>query len=385
MMCLDGLRVLDLSIYIPGPFATLMLSDLGAEVVKIEAPAGDPLRGQPPFDSDGVSPFYKLLNRNKQVVTLDLKSEAGKAALEELVRGADVLLESFRPGVLERLGFGAARLREINPRLVHCAMSGYGQTGPFRLRSGHDLTYIALSGGLALTGPRERPMMNFPPLADHAGAMQALVAILAALVRRGVTGQGGSIDVSLFEAALAWQYMPLTLGRRPGEAVTREGDLLNGAAAWYRIYRTKDGRFAAFAPMEEKFWAAFCKAVERPDLLPRHADPFPQTALIAELEEIFAGRSLQEWDDLLGPADCCFEPVIDPADVPDHPHVRERGLVKVADGPDPFAEILLPALFDSQPPPPRRPMEKVAVETVLAAWGKPSVPGGLPRDSRRES
>lgn len=365
--CLAGIRVLDLSQYIPGPFCTLLLSDMGAEVVKVEPPQGDPMRTFGAADGDGLSPFYKLLNRNKAVVRLDLKSEAGQEAFRRMVESADVLLESFRPGVMERLGFGRDRLRALNPGLVHCALSGYGQTGPFRLRAGHDLTYVAMTGSLAGSGTAATPVMTFPPLADHAGAMQATVSILAALLRRGRSGQGAAIDVSLFESLLSWQYWGLTLGRR-GQNPRREHDLLNGGAAYYRIYRTRDGKFAAFAPIEEKFWAAFCTAAERPDLLPRQSEPLPQTSLISELEQLFASRSLADWEALLGPADCCFEPVLEPSDVPGHPHIQARGLIAASDGADATAEILFPALIDGMAPPPRKPLREVSAADLLAEW-----------------
>ena len=174
---LAGINVLDLSQYLPGPFAGQILADLGAEVVKVEPPAGDPMRGFMFVDEDGISPFYKQVNAGKSIIRLDLKTATDRSVFERLVRQADVLLESFRPGVMERLGFSRERLADCNPRLVHCALSGFGQTGPHRLRGGHDLTYVALTGGLSATGTEAEPVITFPPLADHAGAQQAVIAI----------------------------------------------------------------------------------------------------------------------------------------------------------------------------------------------------------------
>ncbi len=188
---LQGVRVLDLSQYLPGPFATQILADLGAAVLKVEPPAGDPMRRFLLLDKDGLSPWYKQVNAGKQLLRLDLKNAAGRRMLEELVALADVLLESYRPGVMERLGFGPERLRQLNPRLIHCALSGFGQTGPYRLRGGHDITYVALSGMLDLTGTVETPVVPFPPLCDYAGGKQAATAILAALLRRETLRQGG--------------------------------------------------------------------------------------------------------------------------------------------------------------------------------------------------
>ncbi|CUW41730.1 Acyl-CoA transferase/carnitine dehydratase [Magnetospirillum sp. XM-1] len=363
--CLAGLKVLDLSMYIPGPLATLWLSDLGAEVIKVESPAGDPMRTMGPVDADGTTAFYKLANANKTIVTLDLKSADGKARFAELVAGADVLLEGFRPGVMERLGFGIKRLHEINPRLVHCALSGYGGTGPFATRAGHDVTYLAVTGLLAASGPAERPVMTFPPLADHAGAMLAVNSILAALLKRAASGKGTTIDISLAEAALSWMGGVLTMAHRWGDPA-REHDLINGGAAHYRIYKTKDGRFAAIAALEEKFWQSFCAAVGKPDWVARQNEPLPQTAMIGEMTELFASKTLAEWAALLEPADCTFEPVLEPHEVATHPHHVERGFTHVSE--QGLVEVLLPVLMEGERPRRRRPLAEKPAETVIAAW-----------------
>lgn len=356
---LAGIRVLDLSQYIPGPFATLMLADLGAEVVKIEPPAGEPMRGFGPREADGTTPFYKALNAGKTVLRLDLKG-GGRDVLAELVAKADVLLESYRPGTLEKLGFGPQALRGLNPRLVHCALSGFGQTGPWRLRAGHDLSYLALTGGLSRMGPEEAPAIPFPPPADHAGAMQAVIAILAALVRRGRSGEGATLDVSLYESALAWQYMTLsTAGRDPG----RGRDLLSGGAAFYRIYRTKDAKFLAVAPIEPKFWQSFCEAAERPDLVARQDEPLPQQDLIAEVAKTIAARTLAEWVARMEPKDCCVEPVLEPEVVAGLDHVRARGLLA------PGGQVTTPVLEATTAPAPRRPWREVEAAAVLSSWG----------------
>lgn len=356
--CLAGLRVLDLSQYIPGPFATLMLADLGAEVIKIEPPGGDPMRQFGPRDSDGLTPFYRAVNTGKTVVQLDLKG--GDAALiGELVAKADVLLESFRPGALDRLGLGAERLRQLNPRLIHCALSGFGQTGPWRLRAGHDLSYMALTGGLSRMGPEDAPTIPFPPPADHAGAMQAVIAILAALVRRATTGRGASLDVSLYESAMAWQYM--TLAQAGGDN-GRGRDLLNGGAAYYRIYRTADGKFLAAAPIEPKFWQAFCEAVGRPDLVARQGEPLPQTGLIAEVAATIASRPLADWVAAMAGADCCVEPVLEPGEVAALPHVQARGLL------GDFGQVVTPILLDGAPPAKRAPLRQLDAAALRGLW-----------------
>ncbi|MBR9972882.1 CoA transferase [Magnetospirillum sulfuroxidans] len=365
--CLAGTRVLDLTQYIPGPYATQWLSDLGAEVVKVEPPAGDPMRSMGPVDADGTTAFYKLANRNKVVVRLDLKTAEGKAALAKLLTVADVLVEAYRPGVLDRLGFDAAELARLNPRLIQCSLSGYGQTGPHALVAGHDLTYVALTGGLAASGIAARPVMTFPPLADHAGAMLAVQGILAALLRRGRTGKGARLDISLSEAALSWMGGVLTTAHRRGEA-RREDDIINGGAAFYRIYRARDGRFVVLGAIEEKFWRAFCVAVGREEWIHRQSEPMPQNELISELEALFLTRDRDAWAALLCPADCCFEPVLDPTEVAAHPQWQDRDLVRVGQDGDDIAEVLLPVFLDGARPRHRRPFKEDHIQAVLATW-----------------
>lgn len=362
--CLAGIRVLDLSQYVPGPYATLLMSDLGAEVVKVEPPAGDPMRGLPPVWPDGVSAGYQAVNRNKTVVRIDLKTEDGKAVLRDLVAGADVLLESYRPGVLERLGFGAAELDRINPRLVHCALSGFGQTGPLRLRAGHDCSYMALAGALAVTGTKESPIAPYPPLADHAAAMNAVIATLGALVRRGRTGQGARLDLSIYESALALQYQSLLSAATAPAA--RERDLLNGGVAYYRIYRCADGGFMALGAIEPKFWRDFCVTAGREDWVARQDEPMPQTDLTAEVAAVIAGRTRQEWVDAFAAVDCCFEPVLSPAEAAVHPQAAARGMVALLPTGD--AEPLFPAHADGAPPAPRRPLVEADAAAVRDAW-----------------
>jgi alpha-methylacyl-CoA racemase len=358
--CLKGMKVLDLSQYIPGPYAARMLADLGAETIKVEPPAGDPMRSFSPVDPDGMSPFYRLLNRGKTVVRMDLKREEDRALFSQMVAKADVLLESFRPGVMDRLGFDAARLDELNPRLVHCALSGFGQSGPFRLTAGHDVTYLALTGGLEGHGLASGPTLINPPLADHAGAMQAVISVLAALLRRATTGKGCRLDVSLYESALAWQYMGLN---RPEP---REGGMINGGAAYYRIYETKDGRFVALGPIEDKFWKDFCETVGRPEWIARKSDPFPQTALIAEVEALFLSRPLAEWNAMFAEVDCCLQAVLTPEEAINHPQAKARGLIAPTESG--LTDILFPLLMNGAPPNSRPPMREEEASVVLANW-----------------
>lgn len=367
---LHGIRALDLSQYLPGPYATQILADLGAEVLKIEPPLGDPMRHFIMRDVDGLSPWYKLINAGKSILKLDLKSDGGKATLEELIRGSDILLESYRPGVMERLGFGRKQLEELNPTLIHCALSGFGQTGPYQQRAGHDLTYMAASGMLELIGNEETPVIPFPPISDYAGGKQAATAMLAALLRRERTGQGAHLDVSLFESVLSWQGFSMTAALREDQAFARGQDLLTGGAACYQIYRTADKRFVALGAIEEKFWEAFCLRIERPEWIARQHEPLPQTVLLDELRELFGQRPLHFWQDLLHNTDCCFEPVLLPQEVPDHPQVSQRGLLSQTAGTSRSVSVQFPVRCDDEPPTKRTEYTEIKTEDALSCWQK---------------
>jgi crotonobetainyl-CoA:carnitine CoA-transferase CaiB-like acyl-CoA transferase len=361
---LAGVRVLDLSQYLPGPYATLMLADLGADVVKVEPPDGDPGRRLPPLDADGLSPLWKLVNAGKRVTTLDLKRASDSGRLAGLIARADVLVESYRPGVLDRLGFARARLMALNPRLVHAALSGYGQTGPWRLRTGHDLNYMAVGGGLAASGPPAMPSFACPPTADYASGVQTALAVAAALAGRARSGRGAFLDLSLTETVLAWQAPLMTWALRGGAA--RGGLMLNGGAAYYRVYRTKDDRFVTLGAIETKFWQNFCAAVAHPEWAARQEEPLPQQTLIADVAALFATRDAAAWEDLLGPIDCCFALVAEPQEVPHHPQVAARGLVTQSD--DATIAVGFPAHVDGRPPAPRPRVREVDASEVLAQW-----------------
>ncbi|WP_366556285.1 CaiB/BaiF CoA transferase family protein [Aquibaculum sediminis] len=366
---LEGLRVIDLSQWLPGPAAGQMLADLGASVVKVEPLGGDPMRRLGPQDPDGISAWYKLVNTGKTVLRLNLKSQEGKARFAELLATADVLLESYRPGTLDKLGFGAERRQALRPDLIHCALSGFGQTGPLATRGGHDINYLALGGGLIASGTAERPVAAFPPVADHASALQAVSAILAALFRRTRSGQGASLDISLTETVLAWQAIPMTSALR-GEAPQREAGVLNGGAAFYRIYQCADGRFVSLGAIEPKFWANFCTAVGQENWMARQDEPLPQNGLIEEVAALFKSRPLRDWEALLNAVDCCFQALLGPEEVLAHPQVRDRGQVNVsgADGSGPLVEIGFGGWIDGQPPARRTPLQEAESAEVLAQW-----------------
>lgn len=364
---LRGTRVLDLSQYVPGPYATQMLADLGADVLKVEPPGGDPMRGLGPRDADGISPFWKTINAGKAVVEIDLKLPAGAVLLADLLSRADVLLESYRPGVLNRLGFDAARLGALNARLIHATLTGYGATGPWAERSGHDVNYMAVAGGLASSGSGAAPMMAMPPVADFASGLQAALTIVAALLGRKTSGRGARLDLSLAETVLGWQSMNLTLAAR-GAVPQREAELLNGGAACYQLYRCADGRFASLGAIEPKFWRNFCDAVERPDWIARRQDAMPQCGLTAEVAALFSRRDADAWERLLGPRDCCFAIVLDAAAVANHPQIVARGLIaEPADG-LPRREVGFPAWIDGAPPSARIAACRITPAQAASIW-----------------
>ena len=326
---LAGLRVIDLTRLLPGPVATLRLAELGAEVLKIEDPgAGDPsrimlqsalerARGQP-------SAFYRLVNRGKRETRLDLKSETGRTVLEALVRESHVVVESFRPGVMERLGVGYARLSAVNPKLVYCAITGYGATGPFSQKPGHDINYLGYAGVLdQIAAPNGTPVIPNIQIADLlGGASTAVTQILAALWHVARGGDGVFLDVSMTHAMHAnnviAQATPEAAALEPGSG------LLNGGVPCYNVYRTADDRWVAVGALELKFWERLCRALGRPDWADRHwtrgqaIGGAEAAALTRELAERFASHPLAAWMALLEPLDCCVSPVLTVEEAREH-------------------------------------------------------------------
>ncbi len=332
---LTGVRVLDLTRLLPGPVATLHLADMGADVIKIEDhAAGDYARilGDGP---DGVSVFFRTVNRNKRGLRLDLKQALGREVLLRLARAADIVVESFRPRVSDKLGIGYEALRAVNPKIVYCAITGYGQTGPLAMAAGHDLNYIGFAGVLDQIGiDGGQPAIPNLQLGDLlGGAMTAVMGILAALFDAQRTGQGRLVDVAMSEAVLAHNLFPLFALQTAGAVPARGGDILSGGDAGYGVYATADGRYMAVAPLEQKFWQVFCEAIGRPDWQARHgARGAAAAALRRELVELFASRSQAYWRDFFANVDCCVTPVLDVAEALEHPQFRARGMVVQADG-----------------------------------------------------
>lgn len=308
---LDGVQVLDLTRLLPGAYATLLLADLGADVVKIEDPrGGDGMRSLP---TSGRRPYFELLNRNKRSVTLDLRSPAASAVLDALCAHADVVVDSFRPSTARRLGVDAASLQARHPRLVCASISGFGQAGPYAERAAHDINYQALAGLL------RPPQLPGPLVGDIGAATQTAIRILAALVQRARTGVGAVVDVSIHDAAIAWSMFPGT------------GELAN---ACYNVYETADGEWLALGALEPKFWQGFCQRIERPDLVPlQHAKGAERERVVGEVREVMRGRTRGEWLARFADADVCLTTVYTPDEVASDPHIAARGESRPAAAP----------------------------------------------------
>jgi alpha-methylacyl-CoA racemase len=335
MKPLDGIKVLDLSRLLPGPFLTMILADMGADVVKVEDPrVGDYMRQIPPAKQD-LSGRFLAVNRNKRSLALDLKTEAGREALLRMVERADVLVETFRPGVIDRLGIGYAALSARNPRLVLCSISGYGQTGPYVQRAGHDLNYVSLAGVAAMGGAAGGPpAMPGVQIADMAGgALWGATALLGALVGVQRTGQGVHLDVSMTEGALALLAAEVGNLDCGVDSPTRGTQTLNGGLACYSIYRAADGKYVSVGALEPKFWLAFNAAIGRKgDLSELIASPAKQEAIRAEIQAILATRTRDEWAAHFAQHDCCCEPVLELEELADHPLHAERAVFFTIDG-----------------------------------------------------
>ena len=335
---LEGVKVLDLSRLLPGGFCSLLLADFGADVVKVEDTGmGDYVRWSPPYyegaDDTAKSALFMALNRNKRSIRIDLKTEGGREVLLRLAKDADVLLESFRPGVLDRLGVGYDTLRAANPGLVICAITGYGQDGPLRDRSGHDMNYLGLVGLLGLTGePGGPPVQAAGQIADiGGGALMGAFGIMAALRHRDATGEGQVVDVSMADGALSWLAMVAARHFADGAVPQRGGLELAGSLVCYRPYQCADG-WVTLGALEPKFWQAWCRGVGREDLIEKQFDQ-PGSAAHIDVQSIFMERTRTQWEAFAGEHDCCLEPVLDLDEALNSELVRARGMVVEHDQP----------------------------------------------------
>ena len=323
---LKDILVLDFSTLLPGPMATLMLSQAGAEVIKFERPGtGEDARlTEPGFDGESIG--FAVLNHGKQSVALDLKSPQAMQVLRPLIEKADVLVEQFRPGVMERLGLGYEALRAINPGLIYCSITGYGQDGPKAAVAGHDLNYVGDAGILSLSrGPDANPTMPFGLIADiGGGTYPAVVNILLALMARQQSGEGTHLDIAMAEGAFAFAYWAHAEGVIAGQEIANADSRLTGRLARYRLYTAADGRQIAVGALEEKFWQAFCDVIGQPaGLRDDWRDPEP---CIAEVARRLASQPSTHWEPLLAAADCCCSVVRTPAEAARDPHFAARGV-----------------------------------------------------------
>ncbi len=328
---LSGIRVLDLSRLLPGAYASQMLADFGADVMKVEEPGtGDYGRSMPPHGPGGMSLSFLAINRNKRSTTLNLKSPQGREILLHMVALADVVLESFRPGVLERLGLGYEQLKEANPRIIYCAISGYGQEGPARLRAGHDLNYAGYSGLLDYNrGPNGEPAMPPTQIGDLAGgSYMAVIGILTALVGRAQTGEGRMIDVSMTEGVMSLLPLATTAYLNTNKAPKPGHSSLDGGLPCYNIYETKDGKHVTLAALEQKFWHTFCTRIGHLELLPFHLPhgPVEREEAMNMLRTIFKTKTRDEWVAELADIDTCVGPVYSIDEALNDPHEQARGV-----------------------------------------------------------
>jgi len=354
---LRGMRIVDLCRLLPGDFCTWILADLGAEVIKVEdTEAGDYMRWMPPMVGHSGAMFWAL-NRGKRSVRLNLKDERGRDLFMRLVDTADAVVESFRPGVMDRLGLGWEVLSARNPRLVYCAITGYGQDGPYRLRAGHDLDYISLAGlqGVTGTASGDLAMPGFQVADLGAGGMGGALSVVSALLgrERDPERRGTYLDVSMFDGVAAF-IAPHMVARLAGMEEGPARMHLNGHNPCYRLYRARDGRWLALGALEPKFWRAFCEVVERPDLADRAFDP----EAIPHVEALFAARDRDDWLRLREGHDILLEPVNSLVEAAEDPHLQARGLLVDAGGAVP------------QPAPVVRFPERQMADTRVAAHGE---------------
>lgn len=327
---LDGIRILDLSRLLPGAYATQMLADFGADVIKIEEPgSGDYGRVMPPLGAGGMGLSFLAINRNKRSLTLNLKTETGRAIFRRLVAQADVVLESFRPGVMERLGVGYEQLKAVNPRLVYCAITGYGQDGPYRLRAGHDLNYAGYAGLLDYNrGSNGEPAMPPTQLGDLAGgSFMAAMGVMVALLGREQTGEGRMVDVAMTEGVMALLPLMAATYLNTGKAPRPGTSALDGGLPCYNIYETRDGKHVTLAALEYKFWHIFCTHIGHLELLPFHlpAGPEERQQAIDVLRAVFKTRTRDEWLAELAELDACVGPVYTLEEALNDPHAQARG------------------------------------------------------------
>ncbi|MDQ1278113.1 MAG: hypothetical protein QG555_1155 [Thermodesulfobacteriota bacterium] len=329
MLPLEGMLVLDLSQRLPGGLCTQILADFGADVIKVENPrGGDGFRNTPPLLGANGS-FFHILNRNKKSMTLDIKKPAGRDIFLSMASRADIIVESARPGTMKKMGLAYEDLQGLNPKIIYCSVTGFGQTGPYRERPAHDINILAISGILELLGEKGRPPIVPAIMISGAGGggINAALGIMAALLRRERTGKGQYLDVSILDGLSPFLVLMMSEYLAGKGAPVRGESRLGGGHACYNIYETRDGKFLALGCLEQKFWDGLCRCLNREDLCADLMAPLPRQAeIIQELKAIFLQKNRDEWMTILGQDDICFSPVNSLPEALDDPQVRHRGL-----------------------------------------------------------
>ncbi len=324
---LEGIRVLDLTMYLPGPFGSQMLADFGAEVIKVEEISGDWGRNTYPIIGEKSALFYAV-NRGKKSIAINLKNNEGKAIFKQLCKTADVVLEQFRPGVMDRLGLGYQDLKDVNQRLIYCSVSGYGHSGPMQYAAGHDLNYLSIGGITSLTGRTEQPCMSGVQVADLAGgSLMAVCAVLLSLLAREKSGHGQFCDIAMLDGAISLLAFSLAEWSGLGRLPARGQEVLTGGYACYQIYQTADGDFISLGAIEAKFWRGFCERIGHPEYIEKQWDASQQEEILSDIRRIIGGKTRQEWVDYFAGDDICFTPVLNVEEMSQHPQVQEREMV----------------------------------------------------------
>ncbi len=356
---LEGIKILDLTRLLPGPLATQMMGDMGADIIKIEDyNSPDYTRFFPP-QQNGTSIYFLALNRSKRSLGLNLRSETGKEIFFDLIKTADIVIESYRAGVIDKIGIGYEKAKSINPGIIYVSVTGYGQTGPYKDKAGHDLNYIGYSGILGLSGTKERPTIPATQIADIAGgSYPTVMACLAALLAKQKTGKGQHVDVAMSETILPMLSFPLSEYLNTGKNLKREEPMLSGGIANYNIYQCKDGKFMALGSLEPKFWKGFCQMIGKPDWVNRMM-PTPQniSELKRDLEALFASKTQSEWISISANYDICLSPIYDLEEVHKDAHYNERNLFIEMESPHhgKLKGINQPIKFDSKGSQPKIP------------------------------
>ena len=331
MKALEGLKILDFTTLLPGPYATLVLADLGAEVLKVSSPSKRDivLEYEPFVEGTDIAANEAWLGRNKRNIFLNLKHPKAIAIVKRLIQEYDIVIEQFRPGVMEKLGLGYEALKAVNPALIYCSLTGYGQTGPMAKAAGHDCNYLARSGNLAMAGYRDAgpAPMNIQIADICVGSMNSVVGILAAVQYRNRTGKGQYIDVAMLDGLVPFTAMDGTRFLATGEDCGRESRRLNGGSL-YGYYETKDGEYLSVGSLEPKFWAAFCQGIGCPDLIEGTVEPENIDTVRERVRGVLKTKTRDEWTAIFQELDCCVEPVLSLKEaLLEDEHIRERNLV----------------------------------------------------------